>query len=117
VVTNCSEALGRRARARVAVGFDFDAVVTAERAGFYKPHPRPYELALEELGLPASRALFVAGSAWDLVGCARVGLPVVWHNPLGLEVPKAAREAGAAPPLAVISSLAALENLVGGSGR
>src|SRR5690242_3191508 len=73
-VTNCSEALGRIAAARI--GVTFDAVVTAERAEFYKPHRRPYELALEELGVAAHEALFVAGSAYDLFGAAAVGLPV-----------------------------------------
>src|SRR5262249_54436450 len=35
VVTNCSERLGHRAASRLAV--PFTVVVTAERAGFYKP--------------------------------------------------------------------------------
>jgi 2-haloalkanoic acid dehalogenase type II len=106
VVTNCSEALG--ARALAALGAAFDAVVTAERAGFYKPDPRPYALALRELGLPVARALFVAGSAYDLLGGARAGLAVVWHNPLGLQVPRALQESGAPPPRAESSSLRVL---------
>src|SRR5579884_3790317 len=61
VVTNCSEALGRLAVART--GIAFDVVVTAERAGFYKPHPRPYRLALAELRVAPQDCLFVAGSA------------------------------------------------------
>src|SRR5579872_465446 len=43
VVTNCSMALGRRAAERV--GIPFAAIVTAEEAGFYKPHPEPYRAA------------------------------------------------------------------------
>lgn len=85
VVTNCSEALGRRAAARV--GVPFEVVVTSERAGFYKPDPRPYRLALEGLNLPAERVLFVCGSAFDLVGTGRVGLPTLWHNRAGLSRP------------------------------
>ena len=81
VVTNCSEALGRQA-ARIAG--EFDAIVTSERAGYYKPHPRPYQLALEELGVPAAEALFVAGSAFDIPGATGVGMPVYWHNHIGL---------------------------------
>jgi 2-haloalkanoic acid dehalogenase type II len=93
VVTNCSEALGRRAAARA--GKFFDVVVTSERAGFYKPDPRPYRLALAELGLPPERVLFVAGSAFDLVGTAAVGMRTLWHNRAGL-----ARPAEAPPPAA-----------------
>ena len=81
VVTNCSEELGQRA-ARLLGGFD--VVVTSERAGFYKPRPRPYQLALEELGAPAAQALFVAGSAFDIPGASAVGMPVYWHNHIGL---------------------------------
>jgi 2-haloalkanoic acid dehalogenase type II len=85
VVTNCSEALGRLAAGRVAV--PFDAVVTAERAGHYKPDPVPYRLALTELGVAAGRCLFVAGSAYDLIGASGVGMPVWWHDRIGMTPP------------------------------
>lgn len=88
VVTNCSERLGHRAAA--VLGVPFDVVVTAERAGFYKPRPEPYRLALAEIGLPASRVLFIAGSGFDLIGTAAVGLPTLWHNRAGLARPDAA---------------------------
>jgi 2-haloacid dehalogenase len=101
VVTNCSERLGRRAAATLRV--PLDTVVTAERAGFYKPHRAPYCLALEELGLPAGRVLFVAGSGFDLVGTAAVGLTTLWHNRAGLAPPP-----GAPAPLAERRTLAEL---------
>lgn len=78
VVTNCSEDLGRRAADRV--GVPFDVVVTAEAAGAYKPRPEPYRLALERLGVPSERALFVAGSRRDVLGATALGMPVWWHN-------------------------------------
>jgi len=93
VVTNCSEALGRLAVARLPVRFR--VVVTAERAGHYKPDPAPYRLALQELGLEASHCLFVAGSAYDLMGTAAVGLPTWWHDRIGMTAPPAAP-----PPIA-----------------
>jgi 2-haloalkanoic acid dehalogenase type II len=105
VVTNCSEPLGRIAAARIGVAFD--AVVTAERAGFYKPHARPYQLALAELGVASHEALFVAGSAYDLCGAAAVGLPVYWHDRIGMAMP-----AGAPPPLCREASLRPLLPLV-----
>jgi len=105
VVTNCSEALGRVAAART--GIAFQAVVTAERAGFYKPHPRPYALALAELGVAAQDALFVAGSAYDLFGAAEAGLAVFWHDRIGMAMPP-----GAPPPLCRAASLEPLCALV-----
>ena len=93
VVTNCSERLGRVAAERT--GARFDVLVTAERAGVYKPDPRAYRLALHELGVPPERCLFVAGSAYDLTGTAAVGLPTYWHDRIGMTPPE-----GAPAPLA-----------------
>ena len=105
VVTNCSEKLA--ATAVAATGIDFDVVVTAERAGFYKPDPRPYEMALDELGLVPSRCLFVAGSAYDLFGTSKVGLPTYWHDRIGMARPRNAPE-----PIAHHRSLYPLLELV-----
>jgi 2-haloacid dehalogenase len=77
IVTNCSERLGALAARKAG---DFDLVVTAERAGAYKPDPRPYRLALETLGLDPARVLFAAGSAHDVGGASRVGMDVYWAN-------------------------------------
>ena len=85
VVTNCSEALG--ATAVACTGVEFDVVVTAERAGYYKPDPHPYDQALAELGMKPPRCLFVAGSAYDLFGASRVGLPAYWHDRIGMQPP------------------------------
>ncbi len=82
IVTNCSEILGRMAAGRT--GADFAVVVTAERAGFYKPHPRPYQIALGELGVTPERCLFVAGSPYDLFGATKLGLPTYWHDRVGM---------------------------------
>jgi 2-haloalkanoic acid dehalogenase type II len=85
IATNCSEELG--ATAMKCVGIAFDVLVTAERAGHYKPDPRPYKMALAELGITADRCLFVAGSAYDLFGTSKVGLAAYWHNRLGMLPP------------------------------
>jgi 2-haloalkanoic acid dehalogenase type II len=86
VVTNCSERLGRMAIAKA--GVDFDVVVIAERVGAYKPDPRPYQMALDELGVAPDRALFVAGSAFDVNGAGALGMDVFWHNRAGLPRPE-----------------------------
>ncbi len=86
VVTNCSVALGQRAVARV--GVEFDVVVIAEQVGAYKPDPRPYRAALKELDVEPERALFVAGSAFDVNGSGALGMPVFWHNHASLPRPE-----------------------------
>jgi len=82
VATNCSIRLGRRAADRVSV--PFEVVVTAESVGFYKPRPEPYRAVLAALGTAPERTLFVAGSASDVPGAKGVGMPVYWHNRIGL---------------------------------
>lgn len=96
VVTNCSQHLGERAAARL--GIDWDVVVTSEEAGFYKPDPRPYQLALQRLGVQAGDAAFVAGSGYDMFGTASVGLRTYWHNRVGLARPQGAPIAEAESP-------------------
>jgi 2-haloacid dehalogenase len=107
VATNCSESLGRLAAS--CAGARFDTVVTAERAGFYKPNPAPYRLALHELGTTPYRCLFVAGSAYDLVGAARAGLDIWWHDRIGMAKPP-----GAPEPLHHTNTLAGLTDFVSG---
>lgn len=101
VVTNCSERLGRIAAERI--GVRFDVVVTAERAGSYKPHPRPYQLAIDELGVTAAQTLFVAGSGYDLFGTGKLDLDTYWHNRVGMAAPE-----GAPPAMIERASLAEL---------
>jgi 2-haloacid dehalogenase len=88
IVTNCSNRLGRLAADRLRIRWD--CVVTAEDAGYYKPDPRPYRLALQSLGVNAAETAFVAGSGYDLIGTHAVGLRTYWHNRVGLARPEAA---------------------------
>jgi 2-haloalkanoic acid dehalogenase type II len=89
VVTNCSVTLA--AAAVACTGIRFTAIVTAESAGFYKPRPEPYRAVLMSLDTAPSRTLFVAGSAADVPGAKAVGMPVFWHNRMGLQPVDAAR--------------------------
>jgi len=92
VITNCSIELGRRAADRC--GVPFDAVLTSEEAGYYKPYPKAYAAILSALGVDASDTLFVAGSSADVPGATEAGMQVVWHNRV-----KLAARLGSAPPL------------------
>lgn len=104
VATNCSERLGRAAAGRI--GAHFSVIVTAEGAGFYKPRPEVYRAVLASLGTEPVRTLFVAGSAADVPGAQGVGMPVYWHNQIGLPPRNDAR------PDYLASTLAPLPRLV-----
>lgn len=82
VVTNASIELGNIAVARVGVAIP--VVITAEEAGYYKPQPHPYRMALHRLGCEPESTLFVAGSAADVPGASALGMSVFWHNRMHL---------------------------------
>ncbi len=71
-------------RALAMSGLDtaFDVVVTSAQVGVRKPHPRIFELTMQQCGLPPEEALFV-GDTWypDVEGSLAAGLrPVhVWR--------------------------------------
>ncbi len=104
IVTNCSERLGALAARRAG---HFELVMTAERAGAYKPDPRPYRAALEALHIDPARVLFVAGSAHDVGGASRVGMDVYWANRGAVRAPADATAVMERPDLRGLPSLVA----------
>jgi len=110
VATNCSNALAKLAVD--ALDVPIDVVVTAEAAGYFKPHPRPYRLALERIACPPDKAVFVAGSASDVPGAAGVGMAVFWHNRMQLPA-----LASAPAPVCVAPSLSPILTLVDDDAR
>ena len=106
VITNCSQHLAEAAA--TATGHHFDAVISAERAGFYKTDPRAYRAGLAAFGCSDPNAvLFVAGSAHDVPGAGAVGMPVYWSNRFADAVP-----VGAPAPLVNAPDLRALLGLL-----
>jgi 2-haloacid dehalogenase len=55
-------------------GMPFDAIISAELAGTYKPDPEVYLTAARLLELPPERVMMVACHEWDLNGAAGAGL-------------------------------------------
>jgi len=61
----------------------FDAVLSVEEAGVFKPHARVYQLPLDRLGLAAGEIAFQSSNAWDAWGAKAFGMQVVWCNRYG----------------------------------
>lgn len=59
---------------------DIEAVLSAEGAGAYKPHPNVYWYALNTLEVDRDTLMHVAGSATDVMGARSAGLRCVWAN-------------------------------------
>ena len=61
----------------------FDAVLSVEEVGVYKPHPSVYGLACDRLELAPSRICFLSSNAWDAFSAKAFGMRVVWCNRFG----------------------------------
>jgi 2-haloacid dehalogenase len=60
-----------------------DGVLSVESVGVYKPDPRVYQLAVDELGVAADRLVFVSANGWDAFAAAHFGMSTVWCNRAG----------------------------------
>lgn len=56
------------------IGFDFDAVISVEEAGYFKPHWSTYAKACEILHVDRANVLFVANHSFDCVGAKSYGM-------------------------------------------
>ena len=60
--------------AKPHIGFEFDAVISVEEAGCFKPHHATYAKACERLGVDRSSVLFVANHTFDCIGAKAYGM-------------------------------------------
>ncbi len=58
----------------------FDAVVSVEEVGVFKPDARVYQRALVRLDLAAAQVCFQSSNAWDAYAASAFGMRVVWCN-------------------------------------
>ncbi len=61
----------------------FDAVLSVEEAGVFKPHASVYQLAVDRLDVPAAAISFQSSNAWDAWAASAFGMKVVWCNRYG----------------------------------
>jgi 2-haloacid dehalogenase len=85
-----------------------DTILSADQAGVFKPDPAVYQLAVDELKLPASQISFQSANGWDAYCGAAFGFDVAWINRFG-QPPESLPGA----PHAELKNLAALPELLG----
>jgi 2-haloacid dehalogenase len=86
----------------------FDAVLSVEAVGVYKPHPKVYQLAVDRLGIPAAGIAFQSSNAWDAYAASAFGMQVIWCNRYGQRPERLPGK-----PDRIVQSLAELPALVG----
>ena len=74
IVTNNVREFGDGWRRMVPVDELFDAIIDSSHAGIRKPDPRIYQLALDALGVEASRTVFLDDAAANVAAAEALGM-------------------------------------------
>lgn len=103
VLSNGTPSAIARAVDHAGIGRYFEALLSVDDVGAYKPSPEVYHMAVERFALPRERIGFVSSNGWDATGAAEFGFTVTWCNRSGLPP-----ETFGAPPARIVASLADL---------
>jgi len=61
----------------------FEAVLSVDAAGVFKPDPRIYRLVEARCGVTPDKVCFLSSNCWDAHGAAHFGFRTVWVNRAG----------------------------------
>ena len=87
----------------------FDAVLSVDEVGIFKPDQRVYQLACDRLQLNCDQIGFVSSNGWDAAGATAFGFTTFWINRAAAPI-----ELLGVTPDRVVNSLAALPALLTG---
>jgi len=62
------------------IGKFFDAVISVNELGIFKPDPRVYQLCSDRLGVAPGEIAFVSSNGWDAAGAKAFGFTTFWIN-------------------------------------
>ncbi|MCM2306727.1 MAG: haloacid dehalogenase type II [Sulfuritalea sp.] len=61
----------------------FDAVLSVEQVGVFKPHPSVYGMAPKSLDVASEQICFLSSNGWDAFAAKAFGFRVLWCNRFG----------------------------------
>ena len=108
ILSNGSPKMLQAAVEHAGIGKHLDAVISVEEAGIFKPHPSVYQLAVDQLGLPAGSMSFQSSNGWDAYAAKTFGFQTIWINRFGQ-----ARERLPGVPDIEVKDLTSVPGLVG----
>jgi 2-haloacid dehalogenase len=83
----------------------FDAILSVEEAGIYKPHSSVYRLAPERLELRTDEICFLSSNGWDAYSAKAFGFRVLWCNRSGQQAERIpAQPDGEIPDLVALAA-------------
>jgi 2-haloacid dehalogenase len=83
ILSNGAPAMLNSAIGGNGLGPLFDAVLSIEEVGVYKPDRRVYQLAVDRLGVAAGAIVFLSSNGWDAWAASAFGMRVAWCNRTG----------------------------------
>ena len=83
ILSNGSPRMLAAAVDNAGLGDLLDAVLSVEAVAVYKPHPKVYQHAVDQLGVAADAIAFQSSNAWDSHAASAFGMKVVWCNRYG----------------------------------
>jgi 2-haloacid dehalogenase len=86
VLSNGTPAMLARACASAGIAGAFEALISIEEVGIYKPATAVYDLVERHMSVARDQVMFISSNGWDVAGAARYGFRTVWVNRAGLPV-------------------------------
>ena len=80
LLSNFSEAMLEANLRSAGLGEFFEARLSTDRVGAYKPDARAYQMGVASFGLPKEQIAFAAFGGWDAAGAKAFGYPTFWAN-------------------------------------
>jgi len=80
ILSNGSPAMLAAAVDNAGLADCFEAVISVEDVGVFKPHPRVYARAGERLGVAPAAVCFLSSNGWDAFSAKAFGFQVAWCN-------------------------------------
>ena len=62
------------------LGKVLDSIISVESIEIFKPSPKVYQLATDQLGCNTEEVLFFSSNAWDVSGASTFGFKTIWVN-------------------------------------
>lgn len=86
-LSNGSTSVAQRLLETAGLRDDFEALMSVEAAGAWKPARAAYEYAARECAVAVQDLMLVAVHPWDIDGAARAGLSTAWIDRAGAPYP------------------------------
>jgi len=80
ILSNGSPGMLQAAVDSAGLGARFEALISVEDVGVFKPHASVYALVERHMGLPPEQVLFVSSNGWDACSAAAFGFKTAWVN-------------------------------------